>query len=165
MIPESLKPVQHYVKAEQEEHRGTISGAAGRPRRYFLSFRLGKCFIICSKCYCSIIYMRKLSINQMPGPVHENWEKNVKISSPLLYSLESSAFLHATGWPAQQRETLKMSRKVPAALCQRGRRGVNATPEVHRRWVSNWENHRLPMPLPGRVAWKSTVSRAKRRGK
>lgn len=38
----------------------------------FLAFRLGKCFIICRKCYCSIMCMGKLSINVVPRAVHEN---------------------------------------------------------------------------------------------
>lgn len=105
MILESPKLVQHYVKAEQEEHRGTISAAAGRLQRSVLAFRLGKCFIICSKCYCSITCTGKLSINVMPRAVPENTEKTFKLSSPLLYSLENSAFLHATEWPGQHRET------------------------------------------------------------
>lgn len=104
MILESLKLVQHYVKAEQDKHRGTTSGTAGRLQRSVLAFRLGKCFIICSKCYCSVICMGKLSVNAMPRPICENSEKTSKISSPLLCSLENSAFLHTTERSVQHRE-------------------------------------------------------------
>lgn len=52
-----------------------------------------------------VLCMGKLSINAMPRAIHENSEKTSKISSPLLYSLENSAFLHTTEWTLQHRET------------------------------------------------------------
>lgn len=78
------------MSKQKELHRGTISGEAGRLQRTILAVELGKCSITCSKCYCSIIHLEKLSIKC--NSQSHSWElrtKPSKISSPLFYSIDN----------------------------------------------------------------------------
>lgn len=76
------------MSKQKESHRGTISGAAGRLQRAIMAVGLGKCSITCSKCYCSIIHLEKLSLKcNAQSHSQELRTKPSKISSSLFYSI------------------------------------------------------------------------------